>query len=82
MRIERHFCIVDQYEVVDITNGGVEVLEAPSRGGVWHIERCPPTSHVKCSTLRKTTNRSCIARIITKLIAIGVPTPIYFSLSF
>jgi hypothetical protein len=41
VHIEQHYYNVDQYEVVDITNGGVEILEAPSRGGVWHIERCP-----------------------------------------
>jgi hypothetical protein len=46
VHIERHSYSVDQYEVVDITNGSVEVLEVPPRGGVWHIERCPPTSHV------------------------------------
>jgi hypothetical protein len=31
----------------------VEVLEAPCGDGVWHIERCPPMSHVQCFALQK-----------------------------
>jgi hypothetical protein len=36
---------IEQLEV-DQIHGDVEVLEAPCGDGVWHIERCPPTSHV------------------------------------
>jgi hypothetical protein len=37
---------IDQYRVVDITNGSVDVLEVSYKDGVWHIEWCPPTSHI------------------------------------
>jgi hypothetical protein len=30
----------------DQIQGDVEVLERPCGDGVWHIERCPPMSHV------------------------------------
>jgi hypothetical protein len=54
-----------------------EDVEAPCGDGVWHIERCPLTSHVQCSALQKSTNHSCAIRIITKPTSIGVPTPTY-----
>ncbi len=31
---------------VDQIHGNVEVLEVPCGDGVWHIEKCPPMSHV------------------------------------
>jgi hypothetical protein len=55
----------------------VEVLEAPCRDGVWHIERCPPTLHVQCFALQKSTKHSCATWIITKTISIGVHASIY-----
>ncbi len=30
----------------DQIHGDVEVFEVPCGDGVWHIERCPPMSHV------------------------------------
>jgi hypothetical protein len=41
---------------VDQIHGNVEVLEAPCEDGVWHIEKCPPMSHVQCFVLQKSTN--------------------------
>jgi hypothetical protein len=39
VQIEKPSCNVDQYEVVDITNGGVEFLESLCKlNGMWHIE--------------------------------------------
>jgi hypothetical protein len=49
----------------------VEVLETPCGNGVWHIERCPPTSHVDCFALQKSTKHSSIVRIIANLTSIG-----------
>jgi hypothetical protein len=61
----------------DQIQGDVEVLKAPCGDGVWHIERCPPMSHVQCSTLQKSTKHSCVARIISNPTSIDVLTPIY-----
>jgi hypothetical protein len=58
--------------VVDQIEKEVEVLEAPCGDGVWHIKRCPPTSHVLCSMLQKSTKHSCATKIITLLTSIGV----------
>jgi hypothetical protein len=58
----------------------VEILEAPYKDGVWHIERCPPTSHVQCSTLQKSTKHSCATKIITVSTSIGVLALIYLGL--
>ncbi len=71
----------NSYEVVNTINGNVKVLEAPCGDGVQHIEQCPLTSHIQCSTLQNTTNYSCITRIITKPTITGVPNPTYFGLS-
>jgi hypothetical protein len=60
----------------------VDVLEVPCGDGVWHIERCPPTLHVQCFVLQKSTKHSCVIRIITKLTSIGVPTLTYSRLWF
>jgi hypothetical protein len=60
--------------VVDQIEEDVEVFEVPCGDGVWHIERCPPTLHVQCSMLQKSTKHSCVIRIITKSTTIGVPT--------
>ncbi len=63
--------------VTDQIEEDVEVLEAPCGDGVWHIERCPPMSHVQCSTLQKSTNHSCVTKLVTKTTSIGVLVPIY-----
>jgi hypothetical protein len=60
----------------------VEVLEAPCRDGVWHIEKCPPTSHVQCFDLQKSTKHSYAIGIITKPTFIGVPASTYSRLWF
>jgi hypothetical protein len=39
VQIEQPSCNVNQYEVVDITNGSVEILEPLCKlDGMWHIE--------------------------------------------
>jgi hypothetical protein len=68
--------------VADRIKEDVEVLEAPCGDGVWHIERCPPRSHVQCFTLQKSTNHSCATKINTKLTSIGVLALTYSRLWF
>ncbi len=67
---------------MDISDGGVEVLEIPCRNGVWHIEQCPPTSHIQCSALQKTTEHYYTMRKITRSTTINVHAHIYFGLSY
>ncbi len=64
---------------VDQIQGDVEVLEAPCGDGVWHIERCPYMLHVYCFASKKSTNHSCVIRIISKPTSISVPAPTYSS---
>jgi hypothetical protein len=68
--------------VTDQIEEDVEVLEAPCGDGVWHIEKCPPMSHVQCSTLQKSTNHSYVTKIITKTTSIGVLALTYSRLWF
>jgi len=68
--------------IVDQIQEDVEVLEAPCGDGVWHIERCPPMSHVQCFALQKSTKHSCVTRIITEPTSIGVLAPTYSRLWF
>jgi hypothetical protein len=57
---------------VDQIHGDVEVLEAPCGNGVWHIERCPFTSHVQWFGVEKFTKHFSSTRIIVKPTSIGV----------
>jgi hypothetical protein len=66
--------------VVDQIQEDVEVVEAPCGDGIWHIEKCPPTSHVQCSTLQKSTKHSFVIKIITKPTSISVLAPTYLGL--
>jgi len=79
-----HIIIISSVEIeqprVDKTQEDVEVLEAPCGDGVWHIKRCPPISHVHCSTLQKSTKHSCVVRIIVNPTSINVLASIYLGL--
>jgi hypothetical protein len=46
VQIECLIWSIDQYKVMDITNGSVEVLEISCENGMWDIKWCPPTSHI------------------------------------
>ncbi len=67
---------------VDQIHGDVEILEVPCGDGVWHIERCPPRSHVQWFALQNSTKHSCATRILIKPISIGVPVSTYSRLWF
>jgi hypothetical protein len=68
--------------VMDQIEEDVEALEVPCEDGVWHIEKCPPMSHVQCYALQKSTKHSCASRIMTKSTSIGVLTSTYSRLWF
>ncbi len=66
--------------VADQIEEDVEVLKVPRGDAFWHIEKCPPTSHVQYLTLQKSTKHSCATRIITKPTSIGVLALTYLGL--
>jgi hypothetical protein len=49
------------------------------KGGVWKIERCPPSSNTHCFTIQKDLMKHCNAQIITIR---GIPNPCYNGLWF
>jgi hypothetical protein len=60
-----------------ITHNGVEVFECLCGDGIWQIECCLPKSSNHCSVLQKDTKHYYKAKIISKQIDHGIPTPCY-----
>jgi hypothetical protein len=40
-------------------NASIEVLETSCKDGIFCIEHCPPSSHVQCFAMHKTTLQAC-----------------------
>jgi hypothetical protein len=53
-----------------------------SADGVWKIERCRPSSNIRCFTIQRNLMKHYNAIIITKIAICGIPSPCYNGLWF
>jgi hypothetical protein len=55
--------------------GGIMVNEIMRGDGIWHIDQCPLSLVVQCSTLQNNINVKCTCKINTHKMTSGTPTP-------